>query len=149
MEIYKEIFYLVIEMVICVFIIIFGYEFMNNFDSKNVSIAKYYDETKIVQLSYENNIDNSIISIHNVSDKLNNKNIILKINKQNNLENVILDINKINFNLNDLYLREDYNYKYYLIENIDLTAYETKTYYIDFILENNMLLNDYEFITEL
>ena len=155
MNIYKEMFYLMCEIFFSVLIIIFGYFIWNNFDQTNYNIAKYYDDIKEVQIDFESNIDNgiknnnSIVSIHNVSDKLNNKDIILKINKDNNLNNIKILINTINYNLNDLFIKNDDIYNYYLIENAKLSGYETKTYFIDFILENNLLLDDYEFITEL
>lgn len=152
---WKEILYLISEICFSILIIIFGYYIWDNFDQTNYNIAKYYDNIKEVQLVFESNVDkgfknnNSVVSIHNVSDKINNKDIILKINKENYLNNVKLDINTINYNLNELFINSDEVYNYYLIENINLNGYETKTYFIDFIIENNILLNDYEFITEL
>ena len=153
MGFYKEIFYLISEICFSILIIIFGYFIWNNFDQTNYNIAKYYDNTKEVQIVFESSIDNgtknnnSIVSVHNVSDKLNNKDILLKINKDNNLNNIKLLINTNNYILSDLFIKSDDIYNYYLIEEVDLEGYETKTYFIDFILENN-ILNDYEFVTE-
>ena len=155
MNIYKETIYLLSQICFSILIIVFSYYLWSNFDQTSYNIAKYYDNTKEVQITFESNVDkgyqnnNSIVSVHNVSDKLNNKDIILKINKENNLNNIKLDINTINYNLNDLFITSDDIYNYYLIENIDLNGYETKTYFIDFILDNNIILNDYEFLTEL
>ena len=155
MNIYKEIFYLISEICLSILIIIFGYLIWDNFDQTNYNTAKYYDNTNEVQIAFESNIDkdiknnNSIVSIHNVSDKINNKDLILKISKENNLNNIILNINTINHNLHDLYIKSDSVYNYYLIENTNLKGYETKIYFIDFILEKNVLISDYEFITEL
>ena len=155
MNFYKELFYILAEIFFSIFIILFGYVIWDNFDQTQYITAKYYDNTNEVQITFESNIDkgyknnNSIVSIHNVSDKDNSKNVILKINKENNLNKVGLDINKNNYNLQDLFLEEDEIYNYYLIEKAKLVGYETKVYFIDFILEDNNLLCDYEFITEL
>lgn len=155
MNFYKELFYILFEMFFSVFIIIFGYFIWDNFDKTEYQIAKYYDNIKTVELVYESNIDkgiqnnNTVVSVHNISNKINAKDIILKINKNNKLDDIKLDINKKNYSLDDLYIREDNIYNYYLIENINLIGYETKTYYIDFELNNDNLLYDYEFITEL
>lgn len=154
MSFYKELFNILLEISFSIFIIIFGYNIWNNFDLTDYNAAKYYDDIKEVQIFYESNTDkgysnnNSVISIHNISDKTNNKDVILKLNKDNKLDNILLDINQKKYNLNDLYLKEDEIYKYYLIDNSVLEGYETKTYFIDFELENNVLLYDYEFITE-
>ena len=155
MNMFKEVCYLITEIVFAIFIIIFGYFIWDNFDQTDYNTAKYYDNTKEVDLVYESNIDNGIInnntvvSIHNISNKLNNKDVILKINKDNNLDNLKIDVNKEEKSLNDLYISNDDVYNYYLIENTNLKGYETKVYFIDFKLSNNNLLNDYEFITEI
>lgn len=155
MNLYRELFYLLTEISFSIFIIIFGYYIWDNFDQTDYNIAKYYDNTKEVELVYESSIDNglinnnTVVSIHNISDKLNSKDVILKINKNNSLDNLKIGINDDNYNLSDLFINNDDLYNYYLIENANLSGYETRVYFIDFISDNNILLNDYEFITEL
>ena len=155
MNYYRELLCLLLEIIFSFVIIVFGYFIWENFDQTNYEIAKYYDNTKEVEIVYESNIDkglnnnNSIVSVHNVSNKMNDKNIILKLNKENELNNIKLDINMVKYNLNDLFYKEDEIYNYYLIEKASFNGYETKVFFIDFELENNKLLTDYEFISEI
>ena len=126
---------------------IFGFYF----DQTDYKIAKYYDNTKEVDLVYESNSDNGyvgnniVVSIHNISDKLNDKEVIFKLNK--NIDTDSIKINEINYNLKDIYLNSDEIYNYYLIEKVSLQGYETKVYFIDINDDKNIY--DYEFITEL
>ena len=146
----NEIFYIISEILFAIFIIIFGYYIWYGFDQTDYNIAKYYDNTKEVDLVYDSNVDNGyignniVLSIHNISDKLNNKEVIFKLNKNNNLNNIM--INESIYSLKDNFINSDDSYNYYLIENINLEGYETKVYFID-LNENNIY--DYEFITEL
>ena len=146
----NEIFYIISEILFAIFIIIVGYFIWDGFDQTDYNIAKYYDNTREVDLIYESNFDNGyegdniVVSVHNISDKLNNKDIIFKLNKNSNLNNI--KINESFYSLNDNYISSDDNYNYYLIENINLKGYETKVYFID--LNNNNVF-DYEFITDL
>lgn len=147
----NEIFYIISEILFAIFIIIFGYYIWDGFDQTDYNIAKYYDNTKEVDLVYESNMDNGyvgnniVLSIHNISDKLNNKEIIFKLNKNSDLNNIM--INDTIYSLSDNYINSDDNYNYYLIENINLKGYETKVYFIDLNYDSNIY--DYEFITEL
>lgn len=148
MNIFRESFFLIIEIIFSIFIILYGYYIWDNFDQSSYNIAKYYDNTKEVQIAYDINLDsNSVVSIHNVSDKLNNKEIYLKINKENKLEDVVLDINQRHYKLDDLYIVEDDLYNYYLIDNASLSGYETRVYFIDFFENKNLV--DFDFVVEI
>ena len=147
---FKEIFSIIFEILFSIFIIIIGYFIWDNFDQTDYKTAQYYDNIKDVDLIYESDADNNIegnnvvVSIHNISDELNNKNVILKINKESNFS--YIKINNSYYNLNEIFMSNDDLYNYYLIENVDLDGYETKVYYIDMI-DNSF--TDYEFVTEL
>lgn len=153
MNIYKEISYLLCEILFAFLIIIFGYYVWDSFDTSLYNTAKNYDNLKEVQIVYQSNyyeedkINNTILSLHNVSNKKNNKDIVLKINKSNNLNNVKIYINSLEYNLDSLFLFNENEYNYYVIENVEFDGYETKTYYLEF--KDVILLKDYEFLTEL
>ena len=147
----KELFYIISEMFLVICVMFLSYKLWDNFDQTDYSIAKYYDNTKEVDLVYESNNENGlvgnniVVSVHNISDKKNNKDIIFKLNKNIALENI--KINEQIYNLKDIYIEEDQDYNYFLIDNINLKGYETRVYFIDLISEDN--LYDYQFITEL
>ena len=146
----NEIFYILSEIIFCIIIIIFSYYIWDNFDLTQYNIAKYYDNTKEVEIVYESDADkgylgnNVVLSVHNISNKLNNKNVIFKLSKNIILNDIMIN-NKL-YNLNDIYISDDEFYNYFLIENINLDSYETKVYFID-LIDNNIY--DYEFITEI
>lgn len=147
----KYIFSLIFEIILCSIIIFITYILWDNFDQTNYNIAKYYDNTKEVDLIYESNIDNGysgnnvVLSLHNISDKNNDKDIIFKINKDTYIE--YLKVNEVDYYLCDKLINEDKTYKYYLIDNVKLEGYETKIYYVNLITNNNIY--DYQFVTEL
>lgn len=147
----NELFYIISEILFAIFIIVFGYYIWSGFDQTDYNIAKHYDNTREVDLVYESNHDkgyvgnNVIVSVHNISDKLNNKEIIFKLNKNVNLDTI--KINESVYSLKDIYINNDENYNYYLIEDADLYGYETRVYFIDLLTDND--LYDYQFITEL
>ena len=147
----NEVFYIISEIFFAIFIIIFGYYIWSGFDQTDYKIAKYYDKTKEVDLVYESNMDNGyignniVVSVHNISDKINDKDIIFKLNKNSELTSI--KINETIYNLNDIYIDNDENYNYYLIENAKLKGYETRVYFIDLVTDN--YIYDYEFLTEL
>lgn len=146
-----EIFYIITEIFFAIFIILFGSYIWDGFDQTDYKIAKYYDKTREVDLIYESNMDNGyvgnniVVSVHNISDKINNKEVIFKLNKTINLNSI--KINQSVYNLNDIFMVNDENYNYYLIENANLEGYETRVYFIDLLSEDT--LYDYQFITEL
>lgn len=147
---FKDIFSIILEMIFSIFIIFFGYYIWDGFDQSDYKIAQYYDNTKEVQLVYESNIDNGyvgneiVLSVHNISDKNNNKDVIFKLKKDIDIKNI--SINNILYNLNDIYINNDEFYNYYLIEDAKLNGYETRVYFID--IESDEFIYDYEFITE-
>jgi len=146
----KDIFIYISEILLSLFLIIFSYYVWSGIDQTDYNTAKYYDNIKEVQLVYDSAIDNNnvgnniVLSIHNISNKKNNKDILFKINKNVILDNVIINSN--NYNLSDIYYKEDEIYNYYLIEKAQLNGYETRVYFVDLISDNSIY--DYEFITE-
>ena len=147
---FRDIFSIVLEMLFSIFIIIFGYYIWDGFDQTDYETAKYFDNIKDVEIVYESNIDNGyegnnmVVSVHNISDKNNKKDIILKLNRDSQVNN--LKINNVSKNLNEIFINSDDFYNYYLIENAKLDGYETKIYFVD--VESDKFIYDYEFITE-
>ena len=145
----RQILGILFEIMFCIIIIVLGYYVWDNIDQTDYNVAKYYDNTKDVDLIYESDADNGVlgsnvvVSIHNISDEFNNKNLVLKLDKNYSYTYII--INNTYYDLTDLYMSSDELYNYYLIENIDFEGYETKVYFIDM----NDCNSEYEFLTEL
>lgn len=164
MNFYKEFILSSIEIALAVFIMIFGYAIWDNFDLIDYNTAKYYDNIEYYEvyledtnnvslLENENNTDYSKLYLHNISDKNNNTLLTFKIDKENKnlINNVIIKIDNKYYEINKLDYKEDENFYYYIIENIDFNSYETKEYNIKILLkENQYNINEYlnyEFIT--
>ena len=162
MEFYKDFFLITLEMCFAIFIIIFGYAIWNNFDQINYNTAKYYDNTKEVEIYIEDsknyitllnnelNSESTKFYLHNISDKNNNTNLLFKIDKNTNIKNnITLKINNNYYFLKDLGCIEDDNYCYYKINNINLKGYETKEYDFKIILDNIDKNINYELVTNI
>ena len=71
MNFYKELTYLLLEIIFCIFIIIFGYIIWNNYDISNYYIAKSYANTKKVIIDIDDT-ENIVLS-NNENDVESNK----------------------------------------------------------------------------
>lgn len=149
-------------MCFAIFIIIFGYAIWNNFDQTNYNTAKYYDNTKEVEIYIEDsknyitllnnelNSESTKFYLHNISDKNNNTNLLFKTDKNTNIKNnITLKINNNYYFLKELECIEDDNYCYYKINDINLKGYETKEYDFKIILNNIDKNINYELVTNI
>lgn len=143
MENIKEIFYIMVELCIAIFIIIFGYAIWDNFDLSNYEQALINDNTKGVEILTEDNI----LFVHNIASTKNKTKLMIKVDKNVliNTEKFILEINDKTYNLKELDCGSDEKYNYYDLYNIDFNSYETKNYNYNIIKSDKDLI-EYEFI---
>ena len=164
MNFYKEFFLVTLEIAFAIFIIIFVYAIWDNFDLTDYHTAKYYDNVEqyeifledndksISLLSNENTTEYTKLYLHNISDKNNNTLLTLKVEKENKMliNNTIIKIDNEFYEINKLDYKEDDNYFYFIIENLDFNGYETKEYNVKVLMKENDDINeylDYEFTT--
>lgn len=166
MNFYKEFFLVTLEIAFAIFIIIFGYAIWDNFDQTDYNIAKYYDdieyyeiyledsEDNVSLLAEENNREYTKLYLHNINDKNNNTLLTFKIYKENItlINNAIIKIENEYYDINKLNYKEDENYYYFIIKDIDFSGYETKEYNVKILLKEQLENNtinylDYEFVT--
>ena len=164
MNLRREIYYLILEILFSIFVIFFGYYILNNFDKSSIDIAKSYSNTKQIAINLEDNdtilsnneeeINANTLYLHNISSKNNAAKLLIKINKSNDLfkTNTILKINNNYYNLEDMDYFLDDNYIYIIIKKIAFDGYETKELNIKLLTKekvNNVseYLN-YEFVTK-
>ena len=69
MNFYKELIIILCEMMLSIFIAIFGYVLWDNFDSKKYMETINYDNIYEVEVAYEDNC----LMVHNISRKDNNE----------------------------------------------------------------------------
>lgn len=164
MDFYKEFFYITIEICLAIFVIIFGSALWYNFDFNDYNTASHYENTRefdmyideedyVGLLKNEHNINYTILYLHNMSDKKNINNLLFKISKNNdNLKNnIIININDNYYDLKELKCLKDDFFYYFIIDELDFDAYETKEYKIKILLKeniNNEYIN-YEFMTNI
>lgn len=167
MNFYKEFILITLEIAFSIFIMIFGYTIWDNFDQTNYNTAKYYDNIEYYEiyledtgedislLKEENNTEYAKLYLHNISNKNNNTLLTFKINKENTnlINNTIIKIEDKYYEINKLNYKEDENYYYFILENINFNSYETKEYNIKVLLKeeqyNTINYIDYEFTTYL
>lgn len=167
MNLKKEIAYLIFEIIICTFIIIFGYYLWNNYDLSSLEIAKSYsdyqkvivdidDANNIVLSNNEDDIETNTLYLHNISNTNNSANLILKIDKDNELfkNNTILKIDNNYYNLTNLHSIIKDNYMFIIIEDYTFDSYETKKLEVKIITKEKPNQNiaeylNYEFITQI
>ena len=164
MNFYREFILTTLEIALAVFIIIFGYTVWDNFDLTDYDTAKYYDNVEqyevfledndksISLLSNENTTEYTKLYLHNISDKNNITLLTLKVEKENKMliNNTIIKIDNEFYEINKLDYKEDDNYFYFIIENLDFNGYETKEYNVKVLMKENDDINeylDYEFTT--
>ena len=164
MNFYREFILTTLEIALAVFIIIFGYAIWDNFDLTDYHTAKYYDNVEqyevfledndksISLLSNENTTEYTKLYLHNISDKNNNTLLTLKVDKENTLliNNTIIKIDNEFYEINKLDYKEDDNYLYFIIGNLDFNGYETKEYNVKVLIKENNDINeylDYDFTT--
>ena len=150
MNFYKELMIILCEMMLSIFIAIFGYVLWNNFDSKKYMETINYDNTYEVEVAYEDNC----LMVHNVSRKDNNKDLMFKVNRfDSNLKNddIILLIDGKEYDLSNLDYTVDDLYIYYIIDNISFNEYETKVYDAKVLSKSYDVIDslNYEFVTEI
>ena len=167
MNIKKEIRYLIFEIILCVFIILFGFYLWNNFDMESFLIAKSYenkegiilditDTDNIVLSNNEDIIEPNILYLHNISGNNNTSKLIVKINKNNELfkNNTILKIDDNYYVLNDLDYYNDKDYTYIILDEFTFDGYETKELSVKLLTKDKVNTDiytylNYEFITEI
>ena len=167
MNLRKEIAYLILEILFCIFIIFYGYYIWNNYDLSKLEIAKSYkndkniivnieDISNIVISNDENNIESNILYLHNTSSNNNSAKLILKINKDNELfkRNTILKIDQRYYDLSNLKCYKDKNFIYIIIDNYNFNSYETKELEVKILSKDQINNNiseymNYEFIIQL
>lgn len=150
MNFYKELMIILCEMMLSIFIAIFGYVLWNNFDNKKYMETINYDNTYEVEVAYENDC----LMVHNVSRKDNNKDLMFKVNRfDSNLKNddIILLIDGKEYDLSNLDYTVDDLYIYYIIDNISFNEYETKVYDVKVMSKSYDVIDslNYEFVTEI
>lgn len=150
MNFYKELMIILCEMMLSIFIAIFGYVLWNNFDNKKYMETINYDNTYEVEVAYENDC----LMVHNVSRKDNNKDLMFKVNRfDSNLKNddIILLIDGKEYDLSNLDYTVDDLYIYYIIDNISFNEYETKVYDVKVLSKSYDVIDslNYEFVTEI
>ncbi len=150
MNFYKELMIILCEMMLSIFIAIFGYVLWNNFDNKKYMETINYDNTYEVEVAYENDC----LMVHNVSRRDNNKDLMFKVNRfDSNLKNddIILLIDGKEYDLSNLDYTVDDLYIYYIIDNISFNEYETKVYDVKVMSKSYDVIDslNYEFVTEI
>lgn len=150
MNFYKELMIILCEMMLSIFIAIFGYVLWNNFDNKKYMETINYDNTYEVEVAYENDC----LMVHNVSRRDNNKDLMFKVNRfDSNLKNddIILLIDGKEYDLSNLDYTVDDLYIYYIIDNISFNEYETKVYDVKVLSKSYDVIDslNYEFVTEI
>ena len=167
MNVKKEIRYLLFEIILCLFIILFGYYIWNNFDMESFIIAKSYenkegiildinDTENIVLSNNEELVEPNLLYLHNISGNDNTSKLIIKISKENTLfkNNTIIKIGDKYYNLGDLEYYTDNSYSYITLDEFNFDAYETKELSVKLITKNEVNTDiynylNYEFITEI
>ena len=150
MNFYKELIIILCEMMLSIFIAIFGYVLWDNFDSKKYMETINYDNIYEVEVAYEDNC----LMVHNISRKDNNKDLMFKVNRfDSNLKNddIILLIDGKEYDLSNLDYTVDDLYIYYIIDNISFNEYETKVYDVKVMSKSYDVIDslNYEFVTEI
>lgn len=150
MNFYKELIIILCEMMLSIFIAIFGYVLWDNFDSKKYIETINYDNIYEVEVAYEDNC----LMVHNISRKDNNKDLMFKVNRfDSNLKNddIILLIDGKEYDLSNLDYTVDDLYIYYIIDNISFNEYETKVYDVKVMSKSYDVIDslNYEFVTEI
>ena len=142
MEKVKELFYIMFEMCLAIFIAIFGYAIWDNFNLEELEIAKSNDNIKEVEILLEDNT----LYVHNIGKNINNVDLMIKVDKNvlSNTDNLVLEIDNKKYNLKELNCNSDDKYNYYNLYEIDFESYETKNYKVNI---NSSELIEYEFIT--
>lgn len=161
MNFYKEFILSTLEIALAVFIIIFGYAIWDNFDLTDYNTAKYYDNIEYYEiyledskdnislLTEENNVEYTKLYLHNVSEKNNDTLLTFKIDKENIIliNNAIIKIENNYYDINKLDYKEDENYYYFIIEDVDFNGYETKEYNVKVLLKEKLENNINEYLT--
>ncbi len=146
----------VIEIMITIIFIIGSYVIWDNLPiGKMASVAASYDKMNYVALNIENNyiyntnntrnLNDTVITVSNLSNTNRNYQLVLKVSKQINYKNLQIELDNTIYNLDELQKINDKNYNIFILDENTIVA-SHKTY--DVILFGNTN-NNYDILYEI